>query len=137
MSVGVGSAAERPTGGLDVIERTKRKLIESAQSQLEPGEQVREVMIAQTIISPWLLLLTWLLWVFAKQRVVFATDRNIYVFERSLWSNKVQGLLGKYALGSVRVEKQGSGLAIADQEKLYPYLGWAATRDRIVALAAG
>jgi hypothetical protein len=55
------------------------KLRDRVQPLLEPGEQVQEVFLAQTGPSPWLAILTYLIFFAVKRRIVVATDRAIVI----------------------------------------------------------
>jgi hypothetical protein len=52
---------------------------------LEPGEQIQAIFPAQSGISPYYFLLTWLLAFLSKYVVVAATDRRILVAKASAW----------------------------------------------------
>jgi hypothetical protein len=62
------------------------KLRDRVQPQLEPGEQIQEVFLAQTGPTPWLGLLTTFIWFAVKRRIVVATDRAIVVFSAGWWT---------------------------------------------------
>ena len=122
-----------------MIEKRKRLLIEAARPQLEPGEEVREVMIGQTVVSPLAYLLVGqLLFAFiAKPRIVMATDRNVYVFAGNMWSSKkMNGLLEKHPLGSAPVKLTKYSLTIGD-EKSYAMMWQFQSMKDVAALAQG
>lgn len=62
------------------------KLRDRVQPQLQPGEQIQEVFLAQTGPSPWLGALTALIWFAVKRRIVVVTDRALVVFSASWWT---------------------------------------------------
>ena len=55
------------------------KLAERVQPLLEPGEQVQEVALSQTGPSPYLAIITYLIFFAVKRRIIVATDRAIVV----------------------------------------------------------
>ena len=107
-----------------MIEKRKRNLIAAAQSYLEPGEQVREVMVGQTFVTPLsYLLIGPIVFVFVvRPRVAMVTDRNVYMFEGNMWSTKkLNRMLHKYPVGQAPIELTGLSITIG-QEKSYALL---------------
>src|SRR5215212_2483632 len=101
-----------------MVEKRKQRLAEAARPQMEEGEQIREVMIGQSFISPVAYLIVGqLLFAFvAKPRIVMATDRNVYMFEGNMWRpNKLNRLMEKHALGSVPVELTKYSITIGNE----------------------
>ena len=62
------------------------KLRERTQPLLEPGEQIQEVFLAQTGPSPYLAIITYLIFFAVKRRIIVATDRAIVVVRAGYWS---------------------------------------------------
>jgi len=71
------------------------KLRDRVQPLLEPGEQIQEVFLAQAGPSPWLAILTYLIFFAMKRFIIVATDRNIVVIKSSVWT----GTSAKEVLG--------------------------------------
>jgi hypothetical protein len=119
-----------------VIEKRKRRLIEAAQPHLG-GEQVREVMVGQTVITPVLYLLVMpIVFVFmVRPRVAMVTDRHVYMFEGNMWSTKkLNRLLEKHPVGNAPVTLTGMSITIGS-EKSYALLFQFAAMKQIAALA--
>lgn len=77
------------------------KLRERAQPLLEPDEQIEEVFLAQTGPTPWLGLLTTLIWFAVKRRIVVVTDRSIVVMSAGWWTGtNPKGVLARLARGT-------------------------------------
>lgn len=55
------------------------KLAARVQPLLEPGEQVQEVALSQTGPSPYLAIVTYLIFFAVKRRIIVATDRAVVV----------------------------------------------------------
>jgi len=122
-----------------MIEKRKRGLIESAQQWLEPGEEVREVMVGQTFISPIMyLLLMPIVFVFmVRPRVAMVTDRNVYMFEGNMWSTKkLKSLLEKHPVGNAPVTLTGLSITIGN-ERSFALLFQFAPMKQIAVLAQG
>jgi hypothetical protein len=120
-----------------MIEKRKQRLIAAAQQYLEPGEQVREVMVGQTLATPLLyFLVAPIVLVFVvRPRVAMATDRHVYMFAGNMWSTKkLNGVLEKHALGSAQAELTGLSLTIGN-EKSYALLFQFDAMKQIAALA--
>jgi sugar phosphate permease len=118
-------------------QKRRRRLIEQAQSAFEEGEQVREVMVGQTFMSPvlYLLIVPFLFVFMVRARVAMVTDRNVYMFEGSVWSTKkLNRLLEKYPIGSAPVSLTAMSLTIGN-EKAYAYLFQFAAMKQIAARA--
>ena len=58
------------------------KLRERVTPRLEPGEQLQQVFMSQTGVSPWFIPVfgAWIALIINKYRVVAVTDRNLVVF---------------------------------------------------------
>jgi hypothetical protein len=93
-------------------------LTAAAQQHMEPGEQVREVMVGQTFVTPLAYLLVGpILFVFmVRPRVAMVTDRNVYMFEGNMWSTKkLNGVLHKYPIGQAPVQLSGLSITIGNE----------------------
>ena len=55
------------------------KLRDRTQPLLEPGEQIQEVLLAQTGPSPYLAIITYLVFFAVKRRIIVATDRAVVI----------------------------------------------------------
>ena len=122
-----------------MLEKRKQRLIEAARPHLEPGEEVREVMVGQSFVSPLLYLLVGpLLFIFmARPRIAMATDRNVYMFEGNMWSTKkLNGVLAKHAVGAAPIGLTKFSITIG-QEKAYALLFQFEPMKRVAALAQG
>jgi hypothetical protein len=122
-----------------MIEKRKQRLIEAARPYLEPGEQVREVMVGQSVVSPLVYLLVGpIVFVFvARPRVAMATDRNVYMFEGNMWSTKkLNRVLEKHAIGQAPIQLSGLSITIG-AEKSYALLFQFAPMKAIAQLAQG
>jgi hypothetical protein len=121
-----------------MVEKRKRRLIEAARPMLG-GEEVREVMVGQTFVSPLIYLLVGpIVFVFmARPRVAMVTDRHVYMFEGNMWSTKkLNRLLEKHPVGNAPVKATGLSLTIGN-EKSYALLFQFAPMKRIAELARG
>jgi hypothetical protein len=122
-----------------MIEKRKAGLVEAARPHMEPDEQVCEVMIGQTMVSPVAyLIIGQLLFAFiAKPRVAIATDRNVYLFEGNMWMpKKLNGLLGKYPAGNAPIKLTKLSITIGG-EKSYALLWQFDPMKRVAAIAQG
>jgi hypothetical protein len=122
-----------------MIEKRKRALVEAARRFMEPGEEVREVMIGQSFVTPYVYLLVGpIVFVFVAQpRIVMATDRHVYVFEGNMWKAKeLKSVLEKHAIGSVPMKLTGLSLTIGN-EKSYAMLGQGKSMKQIASIAEG
>lgn len=61
------------------------KLRERVGPQLEPGEQIQQVFLAQQGPNPYLQFLTYLVFFWAKMWIVAVTDRRILFVQSSVW----------------------------------------------------
>jgi hypothetical protein len=96
------------------------KLAERVQPLLEPGEQVQEVALSQTGPSPYLAIITYLIFFAVKRRIIVATDRGIVVVRAGAWSGtsakevlarlprstRIGPLSGLWAKAEINGEKQ-------------------------------
>jgi hypothetical protein len=122
-----------------MVEKRKRALIEAARRFMEPGEDVREVMIGQNLVTPlvYLLIGPIVLVFVARPRIVMATDRHVYVFEGDMWKAKeLKRVLEKHAIGSVPLQLTGLSITIG-AEKCYAMLGQGKSMKQVAALAEG
>jgi hypothetical protein len=122
-----------------MIEKRKRRMIEAAQPELEPGEQVREVMIGQTFISPLAYLIVGqLLFVFmVRPRIAMVTDSNVYMFEGNMWRpNKLNRLIEKHPVGGAPIKLTKYSITIGN-EKSYAMLWQFKSMKQVAALAQG
>jgi len=122
-----------------MIAKRKAKLVEAARPQMEPGEQVHEVMIGQTFISPLAYLIVGqLLFVFmVRPRIAIATDRNVYLFEGNMWkANQLNRLLEKHAVGSAAITLTKYSITIGN-EKSYAMLWQFESMKQVAAIAQG
>jgi hypothetical protein len=62
------------------------KLAERVQPLLEPGEQVQEVALSQTGPSPYLAIVTYLVFFAVKRRIIVVTDRAIVIVKAGAWT---------------------------------------------------
>ncbi len=86
------------------------KLRERVTPLLEPGEQVRQVFLAQTGPSPYWFFLTYLVLFWIKYYIVAVTDREVAVFRAGLWTpTKPKGFHQRYPRG-MRLGAPLSGL---------------------------
>jgi len=77
---------------------------------MEPGEQIQAIFPAQSGMSPYFFLLTWLLAFFSKYVVVAATDRRIVVARASAWRPTFPNeILATYPL-ETRIGLHGGGI---------------------------
>ncbi len=107
-----------------MLQKRKQRLIEAAQQYLESGEQVREVMVGQSFVSPLIyLLVAPIVFVFmVRPRIAMATDRNVYMFEGNVWSTKkLNRVLEKHRIGQAPVTLTRLSLTIGN-EKAYALL---------------
>ena len=119
-----------------MLEKRKQRLIEAARPHLN-GEQVREVMVGQTFVSPLVyLLIAPVVFVFmVRPRVAMVTDQHVYMFEGNMWSTKkLNGLLEKHPVGSAPIQLSGMSITIGG-EKSYALLFQFAPMKRIAELA--
>jgi hypothetical protein len=119
-----------------MIEKRKRRLIEAAQPHLG-GEQVREVMVGQTAVTPVLYLLVFpIVFVFmVRPRVAMVTDQHVYMFEGNMWSTKkLNRLLEKHPVGNAPVSLTGMAITIG-KEKSYALLFQFGPMKRVAELA--
>ena len=120
-----------------MVEKRKQRLIAAAQQYLEPGEQVREVMVGQSSATPLLyLLVAPIVLVFVvRPRIAMATDRHVYMFEGNMWSTKkLNRVLEKHAIGNAPVQVSGLSLTIGN-EKSYALLFQFDAMKQVAALA--
>ncbi len=96
------------------------KLAERVQPLLEPGEQVQEVAVSQTGPSPYLAIVTYLIFFAVKRRIIVATDRAIVVVKAGTFTGtsakevlarlprdtRVGPLSGLWAKAEINGEKQ-------------------------------
>ncbi len=102
-----------------MIEKRKQNLIAAARQYLEPGENVREVMVGQTFVSPLVyLLIAPIVFVFmVRPRVAMVTDRHVYMFEGNMWSTKkLNRLLEKHEVGRAPIQLSGMSITIGSQK---------------------
>jgi hypothetical protein len=121
-----------------MLEKRKRRLIEAAGPHLG-GEQVREVMVGQSAVSPLIYLLVGpiVLAFFARPRVAMVTDQHVYMFEGNMWSTKkLNRLLEKHPVGRAPVSVTGLSLTVGNQ-KSYALLFQFGPMKRIAELAKG
>jgi hypothetical protein len=71
----------------------REKMVGRCQPLLPPGETIRHVIYAQAGPNPWFFLLTWLIFLFSKFRIVAVTANSIVVFEASKWSTTPKQIL--------------------------------------------
>ena len=119
-----------------MLEKRKQRLIEAARPHLN-GEQVREVMVGQTFISPlvYLLIVPFVFVFMVRPRVAMVTDRNVYMFEGNMWSTKkLNGVLQKYPIGQAPIKLTGLSITIG-QETSYALLFQFKPMKDIAALA--
>ncbi len=118
-----------------MFEKRKRTVFETAKSEglIEADEELRTGFICQTFASP--LVLSPIVTMFvAGQRMMFATDRNVYTIEVSKWrTSKPVGVVSKHALGSTTATKRPLSLQIEGEEKLYAFLFQFADMKKIEA----
>lgn len=122
-----------------MFEKRKQHLIAAAQPRLEPGEQVREVMVGQTFVSPLVyLIVAPIVFVFmVRPRVVMATDRNVYVFAGNYWSTKkLNETLVKQPIDQADLVATKFSLTVGG-EKSYALLFQFERKNAIAALAGG
>ena len=120
-----------------MIEKRKRNLIAAARQYMESGEQVREVMVGQTFVTPLAYLLVGpILFVFmVRPRVAMVTDRNVYMFEGNMWSTKkLNGVLQKFPIGQAPITLTGLSITIGT-EKSYALLFQFTPMKQVAALA--
>jgi hypothetical protein len=122
-----------------LIEKRKQRLIEAARPHFEPGEQVREVMIGQTFISPLAYLIVGqLLFVFmVRPRIAMVTERNVYMFEGNMWRpNKLNRLIEKHPVGNVPITLTKYSITIGN-EKSYAMMWQFESMKQVAAMAQG
>ena len=120
-----------------MLEKRKQRLIEAARPYLEPGEQVRQVMVGQSFVSPLVyLLVAPIVFVFmVRPRVAMVTDRHVYMFEGNVWSTKkLNGVLEKHRVGTAPIRLTKLSLTIGSQ-KSYALLFQFAPMKEVAALA--
>lgn len=69
------------------------KLATRAQPFLPPGSRIRQAFVCQTGPSPWMFLITYLIFFFIKYRIVVVTEDAIYVLRSSKFMMKPKELV--------------------------------------------
>lgn len=98
------------------------KLRERLQPLLEPGEEIRQVFLAQTGPSPYFAFLTYLIFFWTKYYVVAVTDREVAVLRAGMWTPAKPKTWYKRLPRATRLGAPMSGLwssTVIDGEKFW------------------
>jgi branched-chain amino acid transport system ATP-binding protein len=111
-------------------------MVERARPQLEPDEKVLQVMIGQSLYSPfWYLAIVPIpLIFFVRPRITILTDHNVYMFEGGPFSTRNLTRIAKHAVGARPVKLGRFSLAVGGQRSYAP-VGQFEAMKRIAWLA--
>ena len=85
------------------------KLAARVQPLLEPGEQVQEVALSQTGPSPYLAIITYLIFFAVKRRIIVATDRAIVIVRAGAWTGTSAKEVLAHAVGTPGKQEEDDG----------------------------
>jgi len=105
-------------------QQQRQKIVESAQPYLQPGETVKFVFIAQTVLPSWLAPLPWAGLYGSRKRAVIIGDQNAYILRMSIWKpTDVFGVIEKYPLASANFSHGTLGSIKIGNTRLWHYGG--------------